>query len=422
MSYAAPNSTHKVEPYTKYPNIYTDTLKYGLTSTQRDVCDVVIRETYGWHRSSARISTSKFIDTTGRSRRSIISAKQQLIDMGLLVMLEHGGGSYTSEYTIDLHYNRPDKRQPAQLSIEDEDKMDDDELSAHEDALSISSIESDTSTDINTVTTDSPTYSTTSVSNTEPDDSIVSPLSTNDVDTVTNTPIDDECEVITDEYEVNGAASSTPPTITDASSITPTNSNLSMQISPGSVEDGELTVDDVKSDSTMPLEPVVIHVDEPLGGANNALPANKDLRGIININKTNNNTTPNVISKFGSGTATIRCLFSNHFPKSIENNDWGYFGYLVTTYGMEICKNKINYMSEHRKSHTITNPKGFLRCALQFDYQMPKSILLKVKADESARLAGERTRRESKEWRTMVSKFDYSNASAALSKLIEILN
>ena len=33
MAYAAPNTTHKVEPYTQMPNRYLDYVKTNLTST-----------------------------------------------------------------------------------------------------------------------------------------------------------------------------------------------------------------------------------------------------------------------------------------------------------------------------------------------------------------------------------------------------
>ena len=102
------------EPFTMYPNRYIDIIKPKLTGTQRDICDVVIRMTYGWHRTDARISNAEFVERTGRSERAVIKAKKVLIDMGLLVSLEDGGGKRTSLYTLDIYYgtDKSTKRVP----------------------------------------------------------------------------------------------------------------------------------------------------------------------------------------------------------------------------------------------------------------------------------------------------------------------
>jgi len=105
--YAA--STHQVEPFTQVPNYYLDSIKPNLTSTEADLCGVVIRQTIGWHRRSARISIGTFMAKTGRSRRAIITAKGALVDSGLLVLLEEGGGRTTSRYMLNLYYDRVEK-------------------------------------------------------------------------------------------------------------------------------------------------------------------------------------------------------------------------------------------------------------------------------------------------------------------------
>ena len=74
------------ESYTMYPNQLLDRIKPHLTNTQRDICDVVTRMTLGWHRPSARISNDTFVVKTGKSERAIITAKKQLMDMGILIM------------------------------------------------------------------------------------------------------------------------------------------------------------------------------------------------------------------------------------------------------------------------------------------------------------------------------------------------
>ena len=93
------------EPYTKYPNRYNDIIKPLLTGTQRDVCDVVIRMTYGWHKTSAEISNSMFAMKANKSVRAVITAKKQLEDMGLLIVLCNGGGLKKGKYMLDLYYD-----------------------------------------------------------------------------------------------------------------------------------------------------------------------------------------------------------------------------------------------------------------------------------------------------------------------------
>ena len=324
MTYPEPHQ----EPYTKYPNIYTDTVKPKLTSTQRDVCDVVIRQTMGWHRTSARISISTFMYRTGKSRRAIIRAKQQLVAMGLLVLLEDGGGSITSEYAIELYYNKHDRQQ------------------GHSDELVVDT----TTTDISNVDNDVP---------------IMEPV---------------------------------PLSIT-----TPTPTST-------------------KSDSTMPSKSTTTVAHDLPGGAFNAPLPSKDL-SIINIKKRQTEgATSNVTSTTNkSRTSNLRCMFSKLFSESAEEGDWGYFGYLTRTYGVEACASKLNYMSEHRKSHPIINPKGFLRRALECDYQPPAFIVAKIKADEAARVAGEHSRRAAQEWEGRIQEFDYEAAAASLQSLLDTL-
>ena len=108
------------EPFTKYPNRYNDVIKPLLTDTQRDVCDVVIRMTYGWHQTSAEISNSVFVNKTGKSKQGIIKAKNQLEEKGLLIVLEKGGGSRTNEYMLDFWYDNPDKSIKASMLQQEE--------------------------------------------------------------------------------------------------------------------------------------------------------------------------------------------------------------------------------------------------------------------------------------------------------------
>ncbi len=111
--------THQ-EPFTMVPNIYFDRIMPLLTDTQRIVCDVVIRETIGWHRDSAAISNTKFKVKTGKSEPAIIRAKKALEEIALLVVLQEGGGSQTGEYALDFYYDNPDRSIRASLLEQNE--------------------------------------------------------------------------------------------------------------------------------------------------------------------------------------------------------------------------------------------------------------------------------------------------------------
>ena len=103
------------EPFTMVPNVYLDRIMPLLTDTQKAVCDIVIRETIGWHRESAAISNTMFKTKTGKSEPAIIRAKKSLEEMGVLVILQEGGGSQTGEYALDLYYDNPDRSIKASL-------------------------------------------------------------------------------------------------------------------------------------------------------------------------------------------------------------------------------------------------------------------------------------------------------------------
>jgi len=105
------------QPYTKFPNRYNDLIRPQLTDTQRDVCEIVIRLTYGWQREQARITNKTFVSKSSKSERAIITAKKQLIDIKLLIMVEAPRGTRAGLYKLDPYYNNPAK---AQMPIEEE--------------------------------------------------------------------------------------------------------------------------------------------------------------------------------------------------------------------------------------------------------------------------------------------------------------
>ena len=125
------------DPFTAYSNRYIDTIKPQLTDTQRDICDIIFRLTAGWHKSSARISNATFVVKSGKSERAIITAKKQLIDMGLLVMLEPAKACKAALYILNLDYKDSiGSSQPEIPDVIDDapQLIDETELFIHEDA------------------------------------------------------------------------------------------------------------------------------------------------------------------------------------------------------------------------------------------------------------------------------------------------
>ncbi len=109
-------------------------------------------------------------------------------------------------------------------------------------------------------------------------------------------------------------------------------------------------------------------------------------------------------------------------PGEQAQMDWSDFGWVAKEYGLEACLAKIDYMKEHRKQHSITNPKGFFRTALVRDFQPPAFIVAKIKADEVAKREKERCRRKREEWRQITTNCNYGSATASLQKLLDSLN
>ena len=401
MSNAATNSIH-TEPFTQTPNRYLDYIAPKLTGTERDVVEVVIRYTYGYHKPSARIPNRVFMSRTGKSEPTLIKAKKSLIDKGILVVINNGGGS-TTEYSIDVYYNKVERSIKARLpQLLPRLHKQIDELRVDDKELNIQDVISDVNmaaplvvnsqiSDVNNI--DEPTIAS-DVSLSEPD-----------------LTIESDIEAPTTESDVDMGHPLSPITTNvpqiESSRITTTTSLPTI------------------SDAHVPTESIMMDSNALPTTKETLVPSYNDLKS-ININKKTNielNSEHNVTTdNKNGGVIQVRCLFSNSFSESITDSDWSYFGYLTSTYGVDTCIDKINYMCEHRRRHPITNPKGFLRRALEYDYTPPAFILAKIKADRAAKLALERSRKESQEWRTMVQQFDYEASMAALNKLMVTLS
>ena len=79
-------------------------------------------------------------------------------------------------------------------------------------------------------------------------------------------------------------------------------------------------------------------------------------------------------------------------------------------------------MKEYRKKHPIANPKGFFRSSLEKDYQVPKFISEKIKADKRAELSCQKTRDMIAEMEATKANMNYEAGAMALQKIMDMLN
>ena len=377
------------EPYTKYPNRYNDVIKPLLTGTQRDICDVVIRLTCGWHKTTAEISNSVFARKANKSKQGIIKAKKQLEEIGLLIVLGRGGGSRTNEYMLDLWYDNPDKSAKA-FTLRQEEQLLKMELSPQKEQEDIPELVEDLIVDEPTIfeepEDEMETPSIKMESSTEQEEHVLEPQPETEENPDCDIP---ELQVLEPENDI------------------PEEPNSEQEIS-----DTELTE-----------TPGNIDVSESLT-SKLSLPPFKEALSINIINKENKQVKEQTEKpeKKKKAAATVRYRFFSLFPEAKADDDWQFFGWLAKKYGLEACLIKLEYMKEHRKQHKITNPKGFFRTALIRDFQPPAFILAKLKADEAAEREKKRCRRKSEEWRQITTNFNYGSAAASLQKLLDNLN
>lgn len=410
------NPTAHQEPYTKYPNRYNDVIKPQLTDTQRDICDVVIRMTYGWHKTSAAIPNSMFAEKSNKSIQGVIKAKKQLEDMGLLVVLEKGGGSKTGVYMLDLYYDDLERAVKASTLPQEEQLMETENSSLPEEDIS-QEVESEM--EVPAVEIESPMESETSVleenqlpqqdileSPTAPimDESVISqePLSETEPPpeepASQEQPVEDptaEPGISSEENHIPAAAISEPDPPTPQQEI----SDTAEAVNPDVMEVFE---------SPTPK----LSLPPPIYSINN-IPGKK--------RKQTMGPNTEESKKKKNAAAAVRFRFLSIFPEARDDDDWGFFGWVARDFGLEACLEKLNYMAEHRKQHTITNPKGFFRMALVKDYQLPARAVAKIKADERARRSVERARKERKEWDKKVASFNYESAMASVQNILDML-
>ena len=390
MAYPEPRQ----EPYTKYPNRYNDIIKPRLTGAQRDICDVVIRMNYGWHETTAEISNTVFARKANKSKQGIIKAKKQLEEMGLLIVSGKGGGSRTNSYMLDLWYDNPDRSVKASMLRQEEqllEMLNQPPQEKREDILEL----------LETPAIDEPTTFE------EPGVEMATPPSQEERQDIRELaaapPIEEPQPAIEEDPHCNIPE----PQAIESENHTPEE--------PDSERDNP--------DTELTENPVRIEVSAAPTSKLSLPPFKEDLS--ININTKERKHTEEHAEKpkkEKKATATVRFQFLSLFPETKADDDWQFFGWVAKEYGLETCLAKLDYMKEHRKQHSIANPKGFFRTALVRNFQPTAFVVAKLKADEQAKRAKEKSQKESEEWQQRTTNFNYGAATASLQKLLDNLN
>ena len=136
----------------------------------------------------------------------------------------------------------------------------------------------------------------------------------------------------------------------------------------------------------------------------------------------NNQKTNETNKKIQTHIRNVCFEFFKIFPETRTDKDWAFFGWAVKNYGLETCLDKIDYMKEHKKRYVINNPKGFLRSALEKNYNPPKFVSEKIKADKRAELSHQKTLNMIAEMETTKANMNYEAGAMALQNIIDMLD
>lgn len=82
----------KISPpnYTQSPNVFFDEIFKNLKEGELRLVLVLVRQTFGWHKSADRISLSQLAEKSGMERRSVCRSLAALIEKGLVCKHKFG--------------------------------------------------------------------------------------------------------------------------------------------------------------------------------------------------------------------------------------------------------------------------------------------------------------------------------------------
>ena len=452
------------DSFTAYPNRYTDHIKPTLTDTQRDICDVVVRLTYGWHRSAARISNSTFILKTNKSERAIITAKKQLMDMGILIMEDKPRAGRPALYSLDLYYDDPKRSRRAHQEMlqETPDNTNNGSCAPSDDELTLDSdtpdhpaiksqednIPSSDTTIVSEVASSEPHEPDNNSSSSILDDDMITgnddtydpEVSGNSTDLptlydVAHDPDNDTCDIMdatTDPELIDHHTSGNDINTTDDDTFIPYTTHPTTDVAhdhnndtcdpeipttpPSDIHDTTGSIHEITTDDKPKCAHYITEVSSVTG------PIYSDLSTKYNKQI----QTPAAKRQPATGTqAGIRAVcynFTSLFPEAKGDNTWRFIGWAVASYGQDKCIEKLEYLREYRKLHPIVNPAGLFRVALVKDYQPSRWITGMIKARRKAEAEYQKGQAMLADMEAAKANVNWEAGQAALANIMKILD
>ncbi len=410
------------ESYTMYPNQLLDRIRPKLTDAQKTVVDIVVRQSYGWQATSARISNTTFVKKSRMSERSIITAKKVLLAIGLLIMLEAPKSGKPGLYTLDLYYDDPSRSIKKQKELQ----VDKNSVDTHVDAGDL--LEGIANTPAQVPLSDVPTtpaqsasldnvVTTTGDESTTINDNINS-SSQNDI--LIPPPTTQHIESYKEHINNNNAPNTPIPHDSISIPLSATDTTVSL---PPVTNDSPMSIPDSISDSPDSIT---------VGSKPNHAPNVTEKSSVtctystldIYINKQTEETAATKLPT-ATNVQAIRDVCYNFtllFPEAKDDSTYKFMGWCVKNYGVEACMCQIDYLKEYRKLHPVHNPKGLFRESLSKGYVAGRWITGMIKARKKADLAYQQSQAMLVEWETAEVNYDFTGGSAKLKDIIAMLD
>lgn len=364
-------------PYTKFPNIVIDKIYKEITDLEKAILSYVIRLTAGFHKDTARISTSQFMRKLNKGRTSVNNARRRLVDKGYLIVVERGTGLNATLYRVCLH---PEIRaqilrrakKPAQNP--------------------------------NPTVIDNPRQAAPTPSGIDSEDGTEEVI-----DHLPNTPLPPALHIPLASQE----PMSPPPSASQ--DAPPTSPPASHDVPVALDQPGSPQID--TADPLPPTPPPDPTPDQPPPASENQASSEKstseaakikgdagltpqDISIVYTGSSEETNTEANVDSPQDKKKAYASVRFVLRLLSiQLASGDFKFIWWCINTYGASMVMEKANIMRcQMKRGITFSNPLAWLRNALKENWGYSKNDLQKVKGDERAKRDLERSQRERDAW------------------------
>lgn len=357
-------------PYTKTPNIVIDKIFKLLTDLEKAILLYTIRRTKGFHKDTARISTSQYMRNLNKGRTAVNNARRRLVDKGYLIVVERGTGLKATLYRVCLHPEiRAQILRRAKKTVESP----------------------------NPNVTDNPRQAAKTPNGIDSEGGVGTVI-----DGLPSSPLPPVLQPLASQEPMSpppSASQDAPPT------SPPATHNVALD-QPGSSPTG--TADplpptpppDPKPDQPPPIKenPASSEKSTPeaakIKGDAGATP--QDISIVYTGSRKETNTEANVDSPQDKKNAYASVRFVLRLLSiQLASGDFKFIWWCINTYGASMVMEKANIMRcQMKRGITFTNPLAWLRNALKQNWGYSKNDLQKVRGDERAKSDQERTRKE----------------------------